>query len=542
MPFQWHSVPSFGGGLNLAADPLSIQDDQWSMCHAFFPQHDQAQSAGALRKLATGAQWWPNTSSFLPIGWVPDLIRLDYPGILAFYANNPVSTSSSVYCKRIYWDWTQTTPPALPPPQVVTIPQSGSGRLNADQYVYMPPPMHTCVVGAQQLILFGIPGPGAGDTGAAKWVGDNQLYLLQNVKARHACSASGHAIIAEVDTDYTNARTVKISDAGIISTWTPDISNSADYFTVDGGDRITGLVGVSGGFIVLMERTLQVAQSTRQIPPFAIDAMQSRGSMGQGALGVTGAVYMTSAGLANASGQMLAPQIANYAVAFEGLHVVRDQAHDAVLITNGLRSEFLGVNLRTDRAWRHQLPFNVFPGVPWNGPLVRHGAIVVRDPVNRAGEYSPLWIMHMVMDLNSGDVYGQWDDSVPETNAYLDTKDFAFGSSGQPVNNVTGAMVSYVDRLKVQWESTATGALDVWVAVRNHLSRQAGTALPWQEDTAQTLTWTKVGTLTAGLSELPLRLKGKFYRFRFAVSNGQPIRIRSFAIRNLPTSDLRAAA
>ena len=214
-------------------------------------------------------------------------------------------------------------------------------------------------------------------------------------------------------------------------------------------------------------------------------------------------------------------------------------------ITNGIRPEFLEVNLRTDRAWRHQLPFAIYGNPFPTRPVVAHGTLIMGSP--RPGDLqsslgAPTPVAHTVMDILTGDVWWQVDDSQPEANAYVDSKDFAFGSSGQPVNNVSGAMVSYVDRLKVQWESSATGALDVWVAVRNHLGRETGAALPWQEDTTQTLTWTQVGTLTAGLSELPLRLKGKFYRFRFAVSNGQPLRIRGFAIRAQPTADLRAAA
>lgn len=540
MAFQWHPVPSFGGGLNLGADPLSIQDDQWTWCHGFYPEQDQAQSAGKFLRVATGGQWgYPGIGTAMVIGWVPDLIRVDYPGMLCFYTDNPTIPGSGVTGKRLYFNVTAN---ATPNPNQLTLAQTGTGHVAPDLYSYMPPPMTTCVVAGQQLVMTGSPYNSA-DSGAFKYVADDKLYILNGVRGRHSCAASGHAVIAAVADDATNLRTVKISDAGKIDLWAPDISNSADFFTVDGGGQITGLVGVSGGFIVLMQRSLQVAQSTRQIPPFSLDGMQSRPALGEGTLTANGAVYVSTAGLANASGQIMSPQVASYIQATQAIHCMRDPTHDSVVVTNGLNPEFLGVNLRTDRAWRHALPFSIYGNPFPTQPVVAHGTLIMASPrPGNLGIGAPTPIVHTVMDITTGDVWWQLDDSQPEANAFVDSKDFAFGSGGQPVDSVAGAMVSYVDRLKVQWESSATGALDVWVAVRNHLGRQAGAALPWQESTAQTLNWTKVGTLTAGLSELPLRLKGKFYRFRFAVSNGQPIRIRGFAIRNLPTADLRAAA
>ena len=385
MAFQWYPVPSFGGGLNLGADPLALQDDQWTWCHAFFPENDQAQTAGAFGALCAGSTWGID-ANHIPIGWVPDLVQIDQPAGILVFSTDP--SQSNIYVSQIFFVWDSGSVV----PTVGAITMAGTGQLAPDwQNPFMPPPMTTSVVAGQQLIVFGIPFDSA-RSGAAKYVADGKLYVLNGLRARHGCSSAGHGITATVGTDATNLRTVKISDAGAIDNWTPSPTGntSADYFTVDGGDRITGLVTISGGFVVLTQKGLQICQSTRQIPAFTLDAMQSRGAIGQGALTSTGVVYMSHAGLCNASGQLVGAQVSDYLAWNKAPHVINDPVHDAAVVTNGSKvfpssaatnvGEIIAVNLRTERAWRQMLPFPLYGSSlsPSTPPCVAHGTVTMQ--------------------------------------------------------------------------------------------------------------------------------------------------------------------
>src|SRR5262249_60426105 len=127
---------------------------------------------------------------------------------------------------------------------------------------------------------------------------------IPNICGYHACAAGGHGIIGNLrGTDVpsgTGFRTIKISDGGAapLTTWTPDISNSADFFQVDGGGPIVGLCPISGGFVIIMLRGLTVGQTTRQIPPFTVYRLQSRGGVGDGGPPHMGMIYMKQAGAA----------------------------------------------------------------------------------------------------------------------------------------------------------------------------------------------------------------------------------------------------
>jgi len=538
MAFQWYPVPSFAGGMNVAADPSRIDDSQWSNCHAVMPEGDDALTAPAWQSYLLGSQWLTDGSNPPPqtaAGWVPDLMQAVPGGMLVFsYATNPVggipniTRMAAVECPY----------PQFPGNPVVS--QYGvSGTVEVDVDGIMPPPMTTSGVAAQQLILTGIPRNSI--NGALRYDGGTAT-AIPNICGYHACAAGGHGIIGNVrGTDVpagTGFRTIKISDGGAapLTTWTPDISNSADFFQADGGGPIVGLAPISGGFVIIMLRGLQVGQTTRQIPPFTVDRMQSRGGLGEGALTPMGLIYMSQAGLADFSGNLLAPQITPYLLAYTdplragtGMNVIYDNASDAAAVTNLATPYVVNMKLRTSAVWRHRLPFT-----PTYARVALHGTITFQQfgfDTTFAGPQWPRASAHTVMDQTTGNVWAQVDLATPEPDAYVDTKDFCFGATpGDPPN-----WQAYVDRIKLDWEGTA---LDVYGAVRNHLGPQA--APYWQEDATTPQTWVKLGTLTGGLSELPVRLRGKFFRFRFQMGTPvAPFRVRGFSLRYLPASDRR---
>jgi len=539
MAFQWYPVPSFGGGMNVAADPARIEDNQWTNCHAVMPKGDQAMTAPAWQSYLLGSQWLTDGTNPPPqtaAGWVPDLMQVAPGGMLVFsYPTNPVSGIPNIArMAQVQYPYAQ-----FPGNPVVN--QYGvSGTVEVDVDGIMPPPMTTSAVASQQLILTGVPANSL--NGALRYDGATAT-AIPNICGYHACAAGGHGIIGNLrGTDVpsgTGFRTIKISDGGAapLTTWTPDISNSADFFQVDGGGPIVGLCPISGGFVIIMLRGLTVGQTTRQIPPFTVDRLQSRGGLGEGALTHMGMIYMTQAGLADFSGNLLAPQIAPYLIANldpvragTGVNVIFDNASDAAAVTNLNTPYVVNMNLRTSAVWRHKLPFtSTYPR------KALHGTITLQaypyDSGSPTGVQWPRASAHTVMDQTTGNVWAQLNQAVAETDAYVDTKDFCFGTNpGDPP-----AWQSYVDRLKLDWEGTT---LDVYAAVRNHLGPQASPY--WQEDATTPQTFTKLGTLTNGLSELPVRLRGKFFRFRFQMgATVAPFRIRGFSMRYLPASDRR---
>jgi len=543
MAFQWYPVPSFGGGMNVAADPARIDDSQWTNCHAVMPEGDQAVTAPAWQVYMRGSDWLTDGSNpppQTPAGWVPDLMNPAAGAMLAFsYETNPASGIPLIQrVARVEYPYGQ-----FPGNPVVgqIFPGVQGGTVEVDVDGIMPPPMTTSAVAAQQLILTGIPANSI--NGAFKNIGDGTIYAIPNICGYHACAAGGHGIIGYMrGSDVpagTGFRTIKVSDGGAnpLGVWSPDISNSADFFQADGGGPIVGLTPVTGGFVIIMLRGLQVGQTTRQIPPFTVDRMQSRGGLGEGALTSMGLVYVSPAGLSDQAGNLVAPQITPYLLANvdplragTGINVIYDMASDAAAVTNLAVPYVVNMKLRTSAVWRHRLPFT-----PTYARVALHGVITLQefgyDTTYNPGTQWPRPAAHTVMNQTTGDVWAQVDDAVAESDAYVDTKDFCFGAN--PPDPPTWQ--SYVDRLKVEWEGTA---LDVYASVRNHLGPQ--TSPYWLEDATTPQTWTKLGTLSQGLSELPVRLRGKFFRFRFQMgATVAPFRVRGFSIRYLPASDRR---
>jgi hypothetical protein len=527
MAFQWYPVPSFGGGVNVAADPMRIEDNQWTFSHAVMPDGDQAVTAPAFQVYLQPADWL--TAGHTPAGWVPDLM-IAGGGLLVFAYPTGGTTIDKV--SQIQYVWSGR--------YAVVSPLLGiqNGAVDVDVDGLMPQPMTTSAVAAQQLVVTGVPASGP-PNGAFKYIGDGYIYCIPGIYGHHACAAGGHGVIGDLKQSAPKNRTIKVSDGGPnpLDVWAPDISNSADTWQADGGGPIVALAPVSGGFVIIMQRGLQVAQTTRQIPPFTVDRMQSRGGLGEGTLTPAGLIYMTQGGLGDFSGNLLAPQIAPYLLANidplgagTGVNVISDPANDAVAVTNLSVNYVVCMKLRTSAVWLHRLPFT--PTVPRNAlhgtVQMQNAEVFINSPI---AAQAPRGTVHTVMDAGTGRVWSQFDLNTPEADAYVDTKDFCFGvNPGDPPT-----WQSYVDRIKVEWEGTA---VNVSVAVRNHLG--ARTAPYWQEDATVPLTWTSLGTLAQGLSELPVRVRGKFFRFRFAMGTPvAPFRIRGFSIRYLPASDRR---
>lgn len=116
-------------------------------------------------------------------------------------------------------------------------------------------------------------------------------------------------------------------------------------------------------------------------------------------------------------------------------------------------------------------------------------------------------------------------------NRTVDTKDFAFDS---PSND------DEVSRIKVEWEpltNASTDALEVYGVAREHPSK----AVLGSQGLDTTVNFgTALGTLTGGASELTVKLKGRYTRFRFKNVSGR-CRIRGLSIRRQRAGDKAAA-
>src|SRR5262249_22320041 len=126
-----------------------------------------------------------------------------------------------------------------------------------------------------------------------------------------------------------------------------------------------------------------------------------------------------------------------------------------------------------------------------------------------------------------GAVYVEDPNAASGAGAFFDTKDFCFG---------TPAVRADIEAIKVEWEclsNATTNAIRVYALSRDDLLPGILGSDGLQQDL--TSLFVLQGTLTGGTARLPVRLRGKYVRFRFQQVSGR-MRIRSFAVAWQPTT------
>lgn len=500
--FEWHSVPSFGGGLNFDAHPGALQDDQWSWCDGWVARDGYAEVRPRYFK-QNAANTWLNPATFTPLGIMLDnLAGAGVSGnLLAVSFEN---ASQDAYISRV-------TPAgavaAIAPVGVrpsATALYDSHGTINGQQVIALgPSAVSPSTVALYNGVTFARINPAGGLHGLV------------------SCIAAGHVILGNEDDasgSFALPRTLAWSDASDPTTWVPATANSADDVILDSEGIILGVVPVPDGFVVLTTLALFRGTSTGSIPAFTIQRFQERGGR-------------------------------NFA---QIIHTPDGVFHDGMDDIYPLGGE--GISRRVYRYWASQAPI---PRLRWHrtlGCLLLSTAneVLFVDPSTgawsrqsypvaavtheasvdlAANPEGDLIGLHSFMAAN-GDIYRE--DAIVGTaavGAFVDTKDFG-GADGP----------RYVDQIRVDWEPLTdrnNDSIEVLAYTRNDLSRDDTTGGILGASGAQmdlTTKFVSQGFLTGGAANLTLRKKGRWTRFRFKQTSGRA-RIRGFHLRTAVGGD-----
>ncbi len=491
--FETTVVPSFGGGLALDRHPAALRPDEWSFSDGVVPRGGCAEvDVGWVQQ--TFSPWAPAGEAIL--GLAPDpFVRSD---ILAVTRN---SGTERVRLFQIETGFVSELTVSGTPP--------AAGFFDS--------PIQAAFLQGELVIALGNPNVGASllrldSTGTYR-----RITAIGLLRPRYVIATAGHLVAGYVgDTNTNDRRNLAVSDAGSITAWDPDIGNSADSFELSGAGEISGMCAWRDGGLVLTEERIYALQSTGAIPPFTVSIAEERGS-GYAQAGAFQRIVATP-----------------YGVFYDG-------SDDVYALGAG----GVGAAIYRYLRWNALSP-SIIPKWLWHP---RRGDLLVPTANNETLGYEPetrAWYRRshpaggfgaheigwprfdgfegLYWGLGSGDTMWREDDldsPTPFPGAFVDTKDWAIGAD--PTRD------GYWDRIRIDWEplsNSATDAIEVLASVRNDFAPlvlgQYGMNLP--------LTFTSLGALAAGTSELPIRLRGKYARFRFRATSGRS-RIRGFAIR-----------
>lgn len=530
MAFDWYTVPAFGGGLNFTAHPAFIRDDQWSWGDGWTAKYGAAQMTPYYQQLRGGFP--PST-----------LGNLDFVPTGLF--QNPFDPSTCIL-----------TAVAFPHGDCAmwTIAADGTateimsaGAVNASGMLLIgnpTMPANAAMLNGYLCITFGAPDAVTAFSSMIRWNGGGTYQVLDPFGASTGFTASflrgfaGHLIAARTDATPAGARTILISDANSEAIWTVDSSTSADSAVLDDTTYgISGMELLDNNLLGLFTRSgTHVLSSTGGIPPFVRQYVGGQGCFDDiGYLNYSGAVAL-SAGYYTTT---------PYGTAFRGMDnfylygtgpfgdpvwpyydalaaSVLDQTPIAGFVWHPKRS-ILGVPL-IEGTFTHSVLWYDPTAQAWSRQTLPGGQWMVQAFLwLRGGTGQHLLGQHWVVSRTGAILVEQ---SGVNPAAFVDTKDFAFDSP---------AVGDYVDRIKVEWEPLRTTNLQVWTSIRDHLAD--GWVGSEGYETAQ-VPFTLAGELAPGESELPIRLRGKYARFRFMTTTGSA-RVRGFAIRRQRASDRR---
>ena len=518
-------VPEFGGGLRFDAHPAFIPDPCWSWSDGFLPREGTAEVLPGYASiinnltLASGRSildLCPHPTETQKLILVIASTEVPPPDTDAPYFYVVDATATNSY-DDIVWDGTGTA---------VT---SGLDTLDG---------VGTSVtqLGGYVIVSWGTPTGGTYSLG--RW--DNSAGTYTPINPTAACMAqmllTSTSRVVAIRRSSVLVRSVAWSDANSSTVWDPAVSNSADDVVLDDlGYPIVAAGRRIDGSIALLSPAGQVLLTpTASIPAFAARTLGSPGCR----TSPRNACVETPYGLCwvgyddvYLEGQSIGRPVFQY---YLSQATITSPEMPTLSWHPGLRTVIVPLQTMTTGT-RVFLLYDPVAQTWSRRTVARAGADYYgyyrHTTVYGSSTVAPRHCLVSSDSSRNVALAGEATDGTAHSGAFVDTKDFAFSS---PLHD------DYTDRIKVDWEpltNASTDAVIVSAAVHDDLGRQAGAGVLGSSGMQTSgLTFTSLGTLTAGVSELPVRLRGKYVRFRFTQSSGR-VRIRGFTIRRQRASD-----
>lgn len=502
-----HVVPTFGGGINVSANPVHIADDEWSWCDGWWPNRGTAEMMRGYTKVTDtwlGANYdavglvadtftWNRLLLVSVAGADPTDVVVKYAALMGGGVATVTLSGTSAHC---------TSSDGV----------SGMGVVNGLGYIAL----GRTASGGYGVLQF--------NNASTQWsrVDDSGL------SGRYLTTAAGHVLLAYTASTEAGKRTVRVSAVNDGTDWTATVANDADSISLDSPSILTGIAPIQAGAVVSSIDDLFLLRSTGSIPPFIVERVQGRGSLTAPVTTPVGTFVNSHDGVYAVGGARVSDRLGT--LIRHGYEMAWHPEYSAIVFaaaTSATTEEVLYLDPATGRAWRIVLP----TGVQY---LNRQTGVhcVARHLLDSAAGSEQGIYLHALLDGQSGvvgdDIYAESATlTAAKSGATVDTKDFAFGSPPQLVRH---------DRIKVDWECLAnatTDAIKVYAAARDHLAQSL---LGSNAMEMNNLTWTLLGTLTGGTSEMHIDVMGKYVRYRFEQSSGKA-RIRGFSIRWAPAGE-----
>lgn len=503
-----HAVPTFGGGINVAVNPLAIADDEWTWSNGVWPNRGTAEFLPPY--LDFGETIPP--ANYDPLGVITDSLA---PYLSPTPVKNAVliphgrdGDSDDVIVRRA-----NLLGGVVVAESIATISPTGTS------------PSHESSAGGDvknagvsgMAVLNGVGYFALGLSGSSlcSYTGSVLARVEDGstVRGRFLATAEAHLLLAVGSTDR---RTVRVSAVNDGTDWTATVANDADSVTLDSIYPISGLTTMPGGAVVSCEGDVYLFRATGSIPPFTVQSIPGRGSLTQPVSTPVGVFLNAQDGVYQVGGGRVNDRMGTYVQSHYDM--LWHPEYSAIVFaanTGAATEEAVYLDPQTGRWWRALLPSTVV-----YNPCLSGQHTVARIVLNSATGRETVRYVHTVLSDNDTMHYESSAAGAVYSGAYVDTKDFAFGSPPQLVRHKL---------LKVDWEplsNATTDAITVWAAARDHLSQSVLGSDTMEMDG---MTFTQVGTLTGGDSELPIDVMGKYVRYRFKQSSGKA-RIRGFHI------------
>lgn len=544
----WEAVGAFGGGIDFTAHPSALRSDQWTFSTGWIARDGYAETANDYIPLAALTL---NPGEQI-IGAVQNPFGQD--GAIVGVVGAPGINNARLFIVTGQGVVTEITP-------------SGTSASGTTTGVFQ-----GTFINGVAVLSFGL--PSFAGVGVIRWNGGAN-YVLVNTGVAGAtlglpvwhflCGFQGHVVgalgafgtVTTATQPEAMGRNIGWSDADTYAFPNPSIANSADNVVLD--DAMSGitLLAPLGGNVALVStrNTLSALSPTGAIPAFTRQLLAD---------GIGAVQLRTSAPQNNFRGQSFWGRMAG-GVVFAGLD-------DLYLASPSGSLSRIGTPIF--RFWSRNILPTADPTLDFHQTFVWHERLaslfapvpgiagwMIFDPRKSAWSLiiptAPIANEHFlrsafIYGYNAGGFIQRQHWVTTETRVYtealtpipggvVDTKDFAFGSP--PVT-------CYVQSIKVDWEAlTSVGdTLTVQATVHDDYTHQSMQGfLPSSFtgsvglDTSSHFPFVTLGVLTPGTSELyPLRLKGKYIRFRFVQTSGH-VRIRGFSIKYKVASDRRTS-
>lgn len=525
MAFEWYSIPSFGGGLRFSDHPAAIEDHEWSWSDGWLAFDGYAEVLWKyLTPTLSGAGWPP--ASYSGIGLVQNIWEADKTALYGT-VRAPGGFTDRLWKVNVFTG------------AITEITWDAVGVAPTGETIECT--MHSAFLNGFQCLNFDGRKTGAGNRGIATY-GGGATFSMVSQQADFLVSFAAHIIGGGIgSTTPGGQRTLAWSASNDQTVWAPAASNDADFVLLD--DVESGVLGIGRGAdniaLVLTRTGIYGLAPTGGIPSFTRQRLAMRG-VRESSPGRTlpdrtcyfaetpyGLLYAGGDAFYLAGGQALGQKIFRYydqAAPTEEASIHQFHWHPTRGVVMIPVARFGGGGSRE--------MLMVDPtGDIWSRQTVALSTTVsTRHAVIHATASSGIvYDVHCMLNNPVGTTSLQVEDVVnlaPVIGAFVDTKDFG-GADGP----------RYIDEIKVDWEpltNATTDAIEVLAYARNDLSPGIlGTDGGQQDFTTQ---FVSQGVLTGGASELKLRSKGKFTRFRFKQSSGR-VRIRGFHLRRQTGGD-----